>query len=213
MLLNQAINAQQNTYAQIQVQIEALQEQQRQIQAYLQRLGSIESKMESAAQLMQEAIADIRETCPDELPVYQELITGFFGNAPVAFLKATVESVEESTDDTPQEVAEDSITPDVEVIATEEQDNQHPEAEVSQDDAITVDAKAEAVEPASQHVIIKGVETTVILPDSVQIDSMTKYMVCKWLGDLNIEFKRSQPVAELRLEPASCLMTPKNTHE
>uniref|UniRef100_A0A0C1R166 Uncharacterized protein n=3 Tax=Nostocales TaxID=1161 RepID=A0A0C1R166_9CYAN len=92
MLLSQLIASQQDQYQAIQAQIEALQEQQRQIQSYLQRLGSVESQMESAAKLMQEAVASIRQECPDELPAYQSLINGFFGQAPIAVLNASVDT-------------------------------------------------------------------------------------------------------------------------
>lgn len=88
MLLNQAIATQQNLYAEIQLQIEALQEKQREINAYLQRLGGVESQMESAAQLVQEAIASIHEVCPDELGAYRDLILGLFGSAPTGFIAA-----------------------------------------------------------------------------------------------------------------------------
>ena len=57
MFLNQVIASQQEIYAGIQNQIEQLQEKQRHIQAYLQQLGSVESQMVSAAQMVQEAIA------------------------------------------------------------------------------------------------------------------------------------------------------------
>lgn len=42
--------------------------------------------MESAAALLQEAIADINTDCPDELAQYRELISGLFGNAPTAMI-------------------------------------------------------------------------------------------------------------------------------
>jgi hypothetical protein len=76
----------QASYADIQVQIEQLQEQQRLIQAQLQRVGSVESKMESAAALVAEAISEIREVCPDEIDNYRLTITSLFGGAPVAQL-------------------------------------------------------------------------------------------------------------------------------
>ena len=88
MLLNQIIQSQHALYAEIQAQIESLQEQQRQIQAHLQRLGSVESKMESAAQLVAEAIAEINAVCPDELINYQQTITSLFGCEPIAQLSA-----------------------------------------------------------------------------------------------------------------------------
>jgi hypothetical protein len=104
MLLTQLIDQQQSTYAQIQVQIEALQEQQRQIQAYLQRLGSVESQMVSAAQVIQEAIASINEVCPDELASYKELISGLF-NKPLAALPGNDDDPE-PTDPTPDPTIE-----------------------------------------------------------------------------------------------------------
>jgi hypothetical protein len=91
MLLNQVIASQQSAYADIQSQIELLQEKQRHIQAYLQQLGSVESQMVSAAQMVQEAIASIREICPDELVNYQNTINGLFGAVPVAKLEPSPE--------------------------------------------------------------------------------------------------------------------------
>jgi hypothetical protein len=88
MLLSQLTANLQNQYATMQAQIEALQEQQRLIQAQLQRVGSVESKMESAAQLVAEAIAEIREVCPEELSAYQEVVSSLFRNAPVAQIEA-----------------------------------------------------------------------------------------------------------------------------
>lgn len=75
-----------NQYQEIQEQIDRLQETQREIQAHLQRLGSVESKMESAAKLVTEAITGITEECPDEMASYQETINNLFPNKPVALL-------------------------------------------------------------------------------------------------------------------------------
>jgi hypothetical protein len=91
MLLNQVIASQQSAYADIQSQIELLQEKQRHIQAYLQQLGSVESQMVSAAQMAQEAIASIREICPDELVNYQNTINDLFGAVPIAKLEPSPE--------------------------------------------------------------------------------------------------------------------------
>jgi|688.fasta_scaffold185651_3 hypothetical protein len=85
MLLNQVIASQQSAYADIQSQIELLQEKQRHIQAYLQQLGSVESQM------VQEAIASIREICPDELVNYQNTINDLFGAVPIAKLEPSPE--------------------------------------------------------------------------------------------------------------------------
>lgn len=116
MLLSQAIATQQNLYNEIQAQIEALQEKQREIQRYLQRLGSVESKMESAAQLLQEAINEIQNTCPDELPAYQDLIGGLFGDSPIAQIEASsiepeaVATPEPTPNPTPGDSKDDSKT-------------------------------------------------------------------------------------------------------
>ncbi|OKH41131.1 hypothetical protein NIES2101_34725 [Calothrix sp. HK-06] len=96
MLLQELINSQQQAYANIQQQIEYLQEQQRQIQAHLQQLGSVESQMLSAVQMMQEAISAINAHCPDELENYKQLVVGLFGAAPVAQLEA---GIDESSDE------------------------------------------------------------------------------------------------------------------
>ena len=125
MLLSQAITTQQNLYSEIQAQIEVLQEKQREIQAYLQRLGSVESKMESAAQLLQEAISEIQNACPDELPQYQDLITGLFGE-PIAQLEASIEP-ESPTPTTP----ENPPSGDIEI-----------DSEIDSNTTITVTAKA-----------------------------------------------------------------------
>jgi hypothetical protein len=195
MLLSTAIQTQQNSYAEIQVQIEALQEQQRQIQAYLQRLGSIESKMESAAQLMQEAIADIREACPDELPGYKQLISGFFQDNPVAFLEASVVFSEESqADDTPQGTSEDV---QAEVIATDD-----PAGEVSQDDTTatepdmtTIDVEAvTAVEPETA----EEVETHTTFPTVDEVSKMKKADVTQWLDKFGLKYDPKAALKDLR---------------
>lgn len=109
MLLNQIITSQHDIYAQIQSQIELLQEQQRQIQAYLQRLGGVESKMESAAQLVAEAIAEINAVCPDELKNYQRIITSLFGSTPIAQMNAAID--EPPTPAAPKPAPEPSTEP------------------------------------------------------------------------------------------------------
>ena len=97
MLLNQAIACQQELYAQVQAQIEILQEKQREIQANLQKLGSVESKMESAVHVLLEAVAEIIEHCTGEMQQYQELVNGVFGEKPIAHITEgkDIEEVEE----------------------------------------------------------------------------------------------------------------------
>ncbi|NMG10821.1 hypothetical protein [Brasilonema sp. UFV-L1] len=117
MLLSQAIETQTNIYNDIQAQINELQEQQRQIQVYLQRLGSVESKMESAAALLEEAIAEIGEVCPEELAGYKEVITSLFA-FPIARLEPGVEEEEavQEPSPTPQPPTDDSEESEEEVI-------------------------------------------------------------------------------------------------
>ena len=78
MLLTQAIEKQQELYVSIQNEIEALLEKQRQIQVYLQQLGTVESQMVSAVALLTEAIASIKEVCPDEIENYKATVTNLF---------------------------------------------------------------------------------------------------------------------------------------
>ena len=88
MLLSNLIASHQEAYADIQAKIEELQEQQRKIQAYLQQLGSVESQMVSAVQMLQEAIFSINEVCPDQLAEYQQTVAGLF-SSPVAMLESS----------------------------------------------------------------------------------------------------------------------------
>lgn len=119
MLLNTLINQQQSLYTDIQVQIDSLQEKQREIQAFLQKLGSVESQMLSAAQMVQEAIASIREVCPDELENYQNTINSLFGDAPVAQLDQASDEPQPTEPAAPTEPQPPETEPTVEVDAVE----------------------------------------------------------------------------------------------
>lgn len=123
----------QSSYAQIQSQIEALQEQQRLIQVQLQRVGSVESKMESAAALVAEAIAEIREVCPDELSAYQEVIGSLFCSQPIAQIQAGTDI---ATEPEPQENPVPPSTDDIQESAVEivaEEVTEEPAQEVPQE--------------------------------------------------------------------------------
>jgi hypothetical protein len=121
----------QSSYAQIQSQIEALQEQQRLIQAQLQRVGSVESKMESAAALVAEAIAEIREVCPEELSDYRQVIDGLFGDAPIAQIQAGEDvSPEPQPQENPVSPTSDTIEATVETLLDKEE-TEEPTVEVS----------------------------------------------------------------------------------
>jgi hypothetical protein len=100
MLLTNLIASFQNQYADIQAQIEELQEQQRKIQAHLQQLGSVESQMVSAVQMLQEAIGSINEVCPDQLAEYQGTVTGLF-SVPIAALNPSQPEAEPEIETTP----------------------------------------------------------------------------------------------------------------
>lgn len=100
MLLSKLISQYQETYADIQARIEDLQEQQRKIQAHLQQLGSVESQMVSAVQMLQEAIHSINEVCPDQLAEYQQTVVGLF-SSPVAMLESSQPEPEPQSEPTP----------------------------------------------------------------------------------------------------------------
>lgn len=100
MLLSTLTASLQSDYANLQSQIEAMQESQRQIVDKLQQVGAVESKMQTAVLALQEAIASINEVCPEELGAYQETINSLF-QAPVAILGAAVDEPEtETTEET-----------------------------------------------------------------------------------------------------------------
>lgn len=101
MLLNQVIVAQQELYASIQNQIDTLLEKQRQIQVYLQQLGTVESQMLSAVSLLSEAITSIKEVCPDELQNYKETVTSLFNDTGLlGLLPSTKETEDTETKET-----------------------------------------------------------------------------------------------------------------
>lgn len=100
-----------------------MQAKQREIQAYLQQLGSIESQMVSAAQMIQEAVASIREVCPDELENYQATINALFGGSPIAQLTASVDpQTENETPSTPVEPEDSQVIDVVSTVETSEPD-------------------------------------------------------------------------------------------
>lgn len=113
MLLADLIALQHSEYAQVQVEIDQLLERQRNIQTFLQRLGSVESKMESAAQLMQEAIAEIRNTCPDELNNYQVLVTSFFGDIAGRLEAGSDTTAQDAQPTSPPEQPEKDVNPEI----------------------------------------------------------------------------------------------------
>lgn len=113
MLLQELIAKHRQEIEAIESRIADLQQKQREEQAYLQRLGGIQSKMASAAHAVAVAVTEIRQACPGELVAYRETINSLFGDAAIAQLPAT-------DADTDIEVApepEPSPTPDVDVDA------------------------------------------------------------------------------------------------
>ncbi|MBW4636473.1 MAG: hypothetical protein KME30_32745 [Iphinoe sp. HA4291-MV1] len=186
MLLNNAIAAQQSLYSQLQIQIDELQAKQREIQAYMQQLGSVESSMESAAQMLQQAIAEIRSVCPDELGAYQTIITSLFTDAPIAQLAAAADDDENPDPDNVRAASpEETPTPTPPT----------PSDNVNDDEAITTDV---VVEFASAPQLFlddekSEVATTVILPtppapsdlpSPAQISHMKKADVQYWLAEV-----------------------------
>lgn len=101
-----------------------MQEQQRQLQAQLQRIGSVESKMESAVKQLQEAIADIKEVCPEELDVFENTVSELFSGETVAFL--------EPASDDDESVSGLDTELDAELDAEKEEDLEEDEEEESE---------------------------------------------------------------------------------
>lgn len=157
MLLQSLTNQLQSDYAAVQVQIEELQEQQRLIQAQLQRIGSVESKMESAAALVMEAIADIKEVCPKELAGYKTTILSLFTDAPSPALPAVKpEPTEPAPEPTPEPTEPTEPTGDtVDVTATTE-----PEAKADEAIATIEELNELAVAAIRKLAGIKKVATT-----------------------------------------------------
>ncbi|HYW19090.1 MAG TPA: hypothetical protein VE956_07175 [Nodularia sp. (in: cyanobacteria)] len=64
--------------------------------------------------MVSEAVASIREVCPDELNNYQDTITGLFGDAAIAQITASIEAEETTLEATPEAPSpEDEQTIDV----------------------------------------------------------------------------------------------------
>ena len=144
MLLSQIITNQQNRYATIQNQIDDLQAQQRQIQGYLQQLGSVESKMEAAAALLQEAIAEVSQICPDELESYQATIDSLF-NVAIAALPEVTEP--EATEETTEVTATATETIDVtEVTTATDETIEETEVTATIDTATTKETDTETID-------------------------------------------------------------------
>lgn len=154
MLLQNLMQQQQQAYAQIQSQIEQLQEQQRQVQAYLQQLGSVESQMLSAAQVIEEAIVSINQVCPGELENYKQLIISLFNVIPQ--LEAhkpddlTEENIEEESEVLNPEVETESDSPD------NDPDNDPTPPGNSDNAEDSIDVEAEVVTQQPVLTLIKG---------------------------------------------------------
>jgi hypothetical protein len=172
MLLNQAIAHQQELYAQVQAQIELLQEKQREIQANLQKLGSVESKMESAVHVLQEAVAEIIEHCPGEMQQYQELVNGLFGEKPIATL-------------TEGKDAEEANVLDV-----------APDDNGDGDNSIDIDVVAEVVDE------VKGIpeRLTPYIPSIKEINSAKRSDLIKMLEEFNLDVTGSVKTLRNRLK-------------
>ena len=119
MLLTQLIDQQHNLYADIQAKIEVLQEEQRRIQAFIQQLGSVDSQMVAALQLLEEAIASIRLVCPDQLSEYKQSVGNLFANRlslnPHSEPETETKTVEVETESSP----EPESSPETETVEVE----------------------------------------------------------------------------------------------
>lgn len=110
MLLQELIAKHRQNIEAIESQIADLQRQQREEQAYLQRLGGIQSKMASAAHAVAVAVAEIRAACPGELATYQALVNSLFGEAAIAQLPTVDADVEPDPEPSPAPINADTDT-------------------------------------------------------------------------------------------------------
>lgn len=114
MLLSNRINQIQVIVDDYQSQIEELNRKIRELQAHAQQVQSVESAMESAAQQVQNALAMLRQICPDEEAGFKAVMDECFAGRAIAELppiEAKAEPVEEPAP-TPAEPSQD--TPQVE---------------------------------------------------------------------------------------------------
>ena len=156
MLLASLIQQQQDNYAQIQVQIELLQEKQREIQANLQKLGSVESKMVAAVQLVHDAIAAIKEICPSELDSYKQTVLVLFG-------EGVVTQIEPSAEDTK---ATDVVSEDIAVVPLDIEP-------ASEDITTTTDATDKSSnEDTKAQDVASSENATVASVDLITVDSL-----------------------------------------
>jgi hypothetical protein len=146
MLLTQLIDQQHNLYAGIQAQIEVLQEEQRRIQAFIQQLGSVDSQMVAALQLLEDAIASIRLVCPDQLLEYKQSVTDLFGDR-LSLRGSQPETKTETETETEPETEPGSSTETVEVevkVETQPETETKTETEPgSSSETIEVEVKVE----------------------------------------------------------------------
>jgi len=141
MLLNQVISTQQALYFTIQNEIDDLLENQRQIQIYLQSLGTVESQMVSAASLLREAIAAIQNICPDELDNYKTTVASLFDG--VIRLLPSPETEDEEDTETETEDEEDTETEDEDEEDTETEDEDEEDTETETEDEDEEDTETE----------------------------------------------------------------------
>ncbi len=140
MLLASLIANLQADYTAIQEQIDALQEQQRLIQAHLQNVGSVESKLESGLQVMMDAIASARKICPGELVNYKEIVIGLFNGEAVGLLPDMPEMTNEQPTD-PEPTPETDGDPVIDVtpeVVTPEVVEPQPEPEIEATDDVVL---------------------------------------------------------------------------
>lgn len=139
MLLNDLQKALEIQYSELQEQINLLQEEQKRVQAKMQQVGSVESKIESALALLSEGLRDAREICPDQIELVKKANLSLYDDRvlPLPVVEETTEeAVEVEVEETeiddfiPPVEFEDEIdeTVEVEELQPQEQEQDNPTA-------------------------------------------------------------------------------------
>lgn len=141
MLLNDLQKALEIQYSELQEQINLLQEEQKRVQAKMQQVGSVESKIESALALLSEGLRDAREVCPEQIELVKKVNLSLYETddrvLPLPVVEETTEeAVEVEVGETeiddfiPPVEFEDEIdeTVEVEELQPQEQEQDNPTA-------------------------------------------------------------------------------------
>lgn len=128
MLLNDLQKALEIQYSELQEQINLLQEEQKRVQAKMQQVGSVESKIESALALLSEGLRDAREVCPDQIELVKKANLSLYDDR-VLPLPVVEETTEEAVEVEVEETEIDDFIPPVEFEDEEDEIDETVEVE------------------------------------------------------------------------------------